>query len=61
MRRLGTPLLNLVMVKPYADHQATFDAAVPHGLHYWRSHYLDDLGDGAIGTLADSAWDHGSP
>ena len=62
VRRLGTPLVDLVTVKPYAEHQATFDATVPHGLHYyWRSHYLDDLGDGAIGTLAEHAWDHGSP
>jgi FAD binding domain len=62
VRRLGTPLLDLVTVKPYAAHQATFDATVPHGLHYyWRSHYLDELGDGAIDTLADHAWSHRSP
>ena len=62
VRRLGTPLLDLIAVKPYAAHQATFDATVPHGLHYyWRSHYLDDLGDEAIDTLADHAWDHRSP
>jgi hypothetical protein len=53
VRRLGRPLLDLVAVKPYAAHQATFDATVPHGLHYyWRSHYLDELGGGAIDTLA---------
>ena len=62
VRRLGTPLLDLVTVKPYGDHQATFDATVPHGLHYyWRSHYLDELGDGAIDTLVDHAWTHRSP
>jgi FAD/FMN-containing dehydrogenase len=62
VRRLGTPLLDLVAVKPYAAHQATFDATVPHGLHYhWRSHYLDDLGDGAVDTLVDHAWSHRSP
>ena len=62
VRRLGTPLLDLVAVKPYAAHQATFDATVPHGLHYyWRSHYLDELGDGAIDTLVDHAWSHRSP
>ena len=62
VRRLGTPLLDLVSVKPYAAHQATFDATVPHGLHYWwRSQYLDELGDAAIGTLVDHAWDHRSP
>jgi FAD/FMN-containing dehydrogenase len=62
VRRLAPPLLDLVTVKPYPAHQATFDATVPHGLHYyWRSHYLDDLGDRAIDTMVDHAWDHGSP
>ena len=62
VRRLATPLLDLVTVKPYAAHQATFDATVPHGLHYyWRSHYLDDLGDEAIDTLAGHAFQHRSP
>ena len=62
LRRLATPLLDLVTVKPYVAHQATFDATVPHGLHYyWRSHYLDELGDGAIDSLVDQAWSHRSP
>jgi FAD/FMN-containing dehydrogenase len=62
VRRLATPLLDLVTVKPYAAHQATFDATVPHGLHYyWRSHYLEQLGDEAIDTLVDHAWSHHSP
>ena len=35
---------------------------MPHGLHYyWRSHYLDELGDGAIDSLVDHAWSHRSP
>jgi FAD/FMN-containing dehydrogenase len=62
LRRLGTPLLDLVTVRPYTAHQATFDATVPHGLHYyWKSHYLDELGDEAIDTLVDHAWRHRSP
>ncbi len=62
VRRLAPPLLDLVTVKPYGAHQATFDATVPHGLHYyWRSHYLDELGDQAIDTLVDHAWRHRSP
>jgi FAD/FMN-containing dehydrogenase len=62
LRHLGTPLLDLVAVKPYSAHQATFDATVPHGLHYyWKSHYLDELGDGAIDALVDRAWEHRSP
>jgi len=62
VRRLGAPLLDLVTVKPYSAHQATFDATVPHGLHYyWKSHYLDELGDGAIDAVVDHAWSHRSP
>jgi FAD/FMN-containing dehydrogenase len=62
VRHLGTPLLDLVTVKPYSAHQATFDATVPHGLHYyWKSHYLDELGDGAIDALVDHAFQHRSP
>jgi FAD/FMN-containing dehydrogenase len=62
VRRLGVPLLDLVTVKPYRAHQATFDASVPHGLHYyWKSHYLDVLGDGAIDAVVDHAWSHRSP
>jgi FAD/FMN-containing dehydrogenase len=62
VRRLATPLLDLVTVKPYGAHQGAFDATVPHGLHYyWRSHYLDELGDRVIDTLVDHAWNHRSP
>jgi FAD/FMN-containing dehydrogenase len=62
VRRLAPPLLDLVTVKAYGAHQATFDATVPHGLHYyWRSHYLDELGDRAIDTLVEHAWRHRSP
>jgi FAD/FMN-containing dehydrogenase len=61
VRRLAPPLLDLVTVKPYGAHQATFDTTVPHGLHYyWRSHYLDELGDRAIDTLVEHAWRHRS-
>jgi FAD binding domain len=62
LRRLAAPLLDLVTVKPYSAHQETFDPTVPHGLHYyWKSHYLDELGDEAIDTLVDHAWRHRSP
>ena len=62
VRRLATPLLDLVTVKPYSAHQTTFDATVPHGLHYyWKSHYLDELGDEAIDALVERAWSHRSP
>jgi len=54
LRRHGRPLLDLIAPKPYLAHQGTFDATVPHGLHYyWRSEYL--------GTLVEHAWASRSP
>jgi FAD/FMN-containing dehydrogenase len=62
LRRHGRPLLDLVVPKPYAAHQGTFDATVPHGLHYsWRSEYLDALGDDAVEGLLAHAWESRSP
>jgi hypothetical protein len=41
----------------YASHQKLFDAAVPHGLHYyWRSDYIASLSDPVIDVLIDHAW-----
>jgi len=62
LRRHGRPLLDLIAPKPYLAHQGTFDATVPHGLHYyWRSEYLGALDDQAIGTLVEHAWASRSP
>ena len=61
LRRHRRPLLDLIAPKPYLDHQGTFDATVPHGLHYyWRSEYLRALDDPAIDTLVEHAWASGS-
>jgi FAD/FMN-containing dehydrogenase len=62
LRRHGRPLLDLVAPRPYVAHQGTFDATVPHGLHYyWRSEYLDALGDDAVEVLLAHAWESRSP
>jgi FAD/FMN-containing dehydrogenase len=62
LRRHGRPLLDLIGTKPYTAHQGTFDATVPHGLHYyWRSEYLRAVDDQAIGTLIEHAWANRSP
>ncbi len=51
--RLPAPAVNGVMPKPYVVHQKMFDAALPHGRHYyWRSHKLGPLDD-AIDRRAD--------
>jgi FAD/FMN-containing dehydrogenase len=62
LRRHGRPLLDLIAPRPYLAHQGTFDATVPHGLHYhWRSEYLHALDDQAIDTLLAHAWESRSP
>jgi FAD/FMN-containing dehydrogenase len=62
LRRHGRPLLDLIAPKPYAAHQGAFDATVPHGLHYyWKSEYLDGLGDDAVKVLLAHAWESRSP
>lgn len=62
LRRFGPPAADLVAPKSYVMHQGTFDATVPHGLHYyWKSHYLAPLGDAAIDTLVEQAWTMRSP
>ncbi len=58
LRRLGTPLADLVRPIAYTAHQGTFDAAVPHGLrYYWKSDYLAGFSDAAIEQLVARAWD----
>jgi hypothetical protein len=47
--QLPPPALDTVMPKPYTVHQKAFDAAVPHGRHYyWKSHRLGPLTDEVI-------------
>ena len=50
--QLPDPAVNAVVPKPYVAHQKMFDAALPHGRHYyWRSHKLGPLSDAMIDTL----------
>jgi FAD/FMN-containing dehydrogenase len=44
LKAYGTPLADLVAPKPFRAVQTMFDAAQPHGRHYyWKSEYLDDV------------------
>ena len=62
LKQFGPPLLDAIEPKPYMLHQQMFDAGVPPGLrYYWKSHYLGELTDGAIDTLAAHAWKTSSP
>lgn len=62
MLEFGDPMLNLVMPKPYVAHQKMFDAALPHGRHYyWKSHKLGPLTDDIIDVVVEHASAISSP
>lgn len=53
-RSLPTPVVDAVVPKPYVAHQKMFDAALPHGRHYyWRSHKLGPLTDPVIEVIVE--------
>jgi FAD/FMN-containing dehydrogenase len=54
LRELGSPVLDGVAPKPYLAHQGMFDAAFPHGRHYyWKSAELPPLSDTMIDVLVE--------
>ena len=57
LRSMGTPLADLSMAMPYREAQRGFDAFFAKGLmrSYWKSLYLDDIGDDAIALIVDRA------
>jgi FAD/FMN-containing dehydrogenase len=62
LRRLRTPLVDLLEPGSYVAHQGALDDTVPHGWHYyWKSTNLAGLSDGAIAAIADHAYTAGSP
>jgi FAD/FMN-containing dehydrogenase len=62
LRELATPVLDLSATMPYAVLQTGFDWAFPKGwYYYWKSLYLDGLGDDVIAAILDLARDRPSP
>jgi FAD/FMN-containing dehydrogenase len=62
LRGLPAPAVDGVVPKPYVEHQKMFDAALPHGRHYyWKSHKLGPLTDDIISTVVDQAEQITSP
>lgn len=56
LRSFGRPLADLVRPMPYAALQSGSDAGYPNGQqNYWKSHYVDEITDGAIATLMEHA------
>src|SRR4029078_12618288 len=62
LRRLGTPLGDLLSPTPYVAFPGALDDTVLHGWHYyWKSTNLADLSDDAIAVIADHAYSARSP
>jgi hypothetical protein len=62
LRSLGQPLADLVAPMPYPAFQASGDEGVPPGLrNYWKSSYLNELTDEAVGTIVAHAAEMASP
>jgi FAD/FMN-containing dehydrogenase len=54
VRKLGTPLADLIGPIPYTQLQRTFDAAAAFGIpRYWKSGYFQNLEDSLIDTIID--------
>jgi FAD/FMN-containing dehydrogenase len=62
LRRIGTPLVDLVGPTRYVDHQCGLDDTVPHGWHYyWKATNLTGLSDAVIDVVAEHAYRAASP
>ncbi|MGH3024597.1 MAG: FAD-binding oxidoreductase [Gaiellaceae bacterium] len=54
LRQLGTPLADMTATTPYVETQSDMDELFPAGGRYWwKSHFLDELSDGAIATMVE--------
>jgi FAD/FMN-containing dehydrogenase len=62
LRELATPLMDLSGPMPFAAIQSAFDPFFPKGLlQYWKSTYVDTLGDDLLDALCDLAASRPSP
>jgi FAD/FMN-containing dehydrogenase len=58
LRRLGTPLYDLLAPRQFVEHQRMFDASVPRGWnYYWKTWEVPRLTDDAIDGLVDATVD----
>jgi hypothetical protein len=54
LRRVGTPIADVVSLAPYVFLQSMLDGGAPHGRHYyWKSHRLPRLSDGVIDVFME--------
>jgi len=56
LRKLGQPVADIVMRRPYTQMQSLLDATQPKGRrYYWKSHYLAGIDDRLIELAAEHA------
>ena len=57
LRELGEPVVDFSGRMDYVDVQQLFDTVIPFGQHrcYWKSRYLDGLGDDAIDMILEGS------
>jgi FAD/FMN-containing dehydrogenase len=54
LKQFGTPTLDAVGLIPYSQFNSMLDANYPRGaLNYWKSNFLTELSDAAIGTMIE--------
>jgi FAD/FMN-containing dehydrogenase len=54
LKQFGSPILDAVGPMPYCQLNSMLDANYPKGaLNYWKSSFLTELSDAAIGTMID--------
>jgi hypothetical protein len=62
LRTFGPPVADLIGPMPYPVLQSMFDESSPYGLqNYWKSAFIDDLGDAAVEVLVGAAAQMRSP
>lgn len=55
IKSFGQPAMDAMGPLPYADLNAMLDASYPAGArNYWKSHFCDDLADGAIDAIVEA-------
>jgi FAD/FMN-containing dehydrogenase len=56
LRKLGQPVADTVVRRPYTQMQSLLDATQPKGRrYYWKSHYIADIGERLVGLAAEHA------
>ncbi len=61
LRQIGTPLFDMSGPIPWVALQSAFDGPFPKGIrYYWKSLYLDDMGDETIDAILGRAVDRPS-